>query len=68
MIKQGKKKSTLNDRVHLLEMVIIKLAESVSLLKKHNDKLTQNQNMIIDSISPPNEEGNDVDEARSTGV
>ena len=68
MIKQGKKKSTLNDRVHLLEMVIIRMAETSSILKKKIDILSQNQNHIIDSISPPNKEGGKVDEAESTGV
>lgn len=68
MIKAGKKKSTMNDRIHLLEMTIIRLAQSVSLLKEQIDKLSHNQNKIIDAISPPKETGNEVDEANSTGV
>ena len=62
------KKKTTNDRIHLLEMTIIKLAETTSILKKQIDILSANQNKIIDAISPPKEEGNTVDEAESTGV
>ena len=68
MIKSNKKKSTMNDRIHLLEMTIIRLAETTSKLKKQIDILSANQNKIIDSISPPKETDNEVDEAESTGV
>ena len=68
MIKQGKKKAILSERLHLLEVTMIRMAESISLLKKHNDILSQNQSKIIDAISPPKEEGDTVDEAESTGV
>ena len=68
MIKSGKKKSTQSDRIHLLEMTIINLAETTSKLKKQIDILAGNQNKIIDAISPPEETGNEVDEADSTGV
>ena len=53
MIKQGKKRGTMNDRIHLLEMTVIKLAETTSILKKQIDILSANQNKIIDAISPP---------------
>tara|TARA_R110000796_G_scaffold103802_1_gene213230 strand:+ start:623 stop:799 length:177 start_codon:yes stop_codon:yes gene_type:complete len=53
MIKQGKKKSAVNDRIHLLEMTVIKLAETTSILKKQLDILSANQSKIIDAISPP---------------
>mgnify|MGYP003652456581 CR=1 FL=1 len=62
------KKKTTNDRIHLLEMTIINLAETTSRLKKQIDILSGNQNKIIDAISPPKEEGSEVDEAKSTGV
>ena len=68
MIKEGKKKSKLNARVHLLEMTIIRMAESISLMKKQIDILAGNQNKIIDAISPPEKTDNEVDEANSTGV
>ena len=68
MIKQGKKRGTMNDRIHLLEMTVIKLAETTSILKKQLDILSANQSKIIDAISPPKEEGDTVDEAESTGV
>mgnify|MGYP003636874685 FL=1 len=68
MIKEGKKKSTANERIHLLEMTLIKLAETTSILKKQIDILSANQSKIIDAISPPKEEGSEVDEAKSTGV
>tara|TARA_R110002049_G_scaffold230196_2_gene402342 strand:+ start:3718 stop:3894 length:177 start_codon:yes stop_codon:yes gene_type:complete len=58
----------MNDRIHLLEMTIIRLAETTSKLKKQIDILSANQNKIIDSISPPKETDNEVDEAESTGV
>lgn len=62
------KKKTTNDRIHLLEMTIINLAETTSRLKKQIDILAGNQNKIIDAISPPKEDDKDVDEAESTGV
>ena len=68
MIKNNKKKATQSDRIHLLEMTIIRLAETTSRLKKQIDILSGNQNKIIDAISPPKEDDNDVDEADSTGV
>jgi len=68
MIKNNKKKATQSDRIHLLEMTIINLAETTSRLKKQIDILSANQNKIIDAISPPKEEGDTVDEAESTGV
>ena len=68
MIKNNKKKSTMNERIHLLEMTIINLAETTSRLKKQIDILSHNQNKIIDAISPPKDTGNEVDEAESTGV
>tara|TARA_R110000796_G_scaffold139869_1_gene256045 strand:+ start:220 stop:369 length:150 start_codon:yes stop_codon:yes gene_type:complete len=49
-------------------MTIINLAETTSRLKKQIDILSGNQNKIIDAISPPKEEGSEVDEAKSTGV
>ena len=52
-IKSNKKKSTQADRIHLLEMTIINLAETTSRLKKQIDILSHNQNKIIDAISPP---------------
>ena len=67
-IKSNKKKSAMNDRVHLLEMTIIRLAETTSRLKKQIDILAANQNKIIDAVSPPQETDNEVDEAESTGV
>jgi len=67
-LKSNKKKSTQSERTHLLEMTIIRMAESVSLLKKQIDILSVNQGKIIDAISPPKEEDNKVDEAESTGV
>ena len=68
MIKSGKKKSTQSDRIHLLEMTIINLAETTSKLKKQIDILAGNQNKIIDAVSPPEKIDNEVDEADSTGV
>ena len=68
MIKAGKKKGTMNDRIHLLEVTMIRMAESISLLKKQIDILSGNQNKIIDAISPPKDTGNEIDEAESTGV
>jgi hypothetical protein len=62
------KKKTTNDRIHLLEMTVIKLAETTSILRKQIDILSANQGKIIDAISPPKEEGSQVDEAKSTGV
>ena len=53
MIKEAKKRGTMNDRIHLLEMTVIKLAETTSILKKQLDILSHNQNKIIDAISPP---------------
>lgn len=52
-IKSNKKKSTQADRIHLLEMTVIKLAETTSILKKQIDILSANQGKIIDAISPP---------------
>tara|TARA_B110000211_G_C13709250_1_gene390998 strand:- start:277 stop:483 length:207 start_codon:yes stop_codon:yes gene_type:complete len=68
MIKEGKKKGTMNDRIHLLESTIINMAESISIMKANQDKLINNQNKIINDLYKKEEESNEVDESQSTGV
>tara|TARA_R110000796_G_scaffold215671_1_gene331655 strand:+ start:472 stop:684 length:213 start_codon:yes stop_codon:yes gene_type:complete len=67
-LKSNIKKSTLSDRVHLLETTIINMAESTSIIKANQDKLINNQNKIINDLYTKEEESNEVDESQSTGV
>tara|TARA_R110002050_G_scaffold24985_3_gene66721 strand:- start:771 stop:980 length:210 start_codon:yes stop_codon:yes gene_type:complete len=66
-LKSNIKKSTLSDRVHLLETTIINMAESTSIIKANQDKLINNQNKIIGDIYA-DKESSEVDESQSTGV
>lgn len=68
-LKSNIKKSTLSDRVHLLETTIINMAESMSIIKANQDKLINNQNKIIGDIyADDTDDSNEVDESQSTGV
>lgn len=54
-LKSNLKKSSINDRVHLLEMTILNMAQSISMIKKNQDILIGNQNKIIEAITPAEE-------------
>ena len=66
-MKNNIKKAKLNDRVHLLEMTVIRMSESLTKVIERIEILSKNQQKIIDALTP-NEEKDDVDEAESTGV
>jgi len=65
MNREAKKKRT-NDRIHLLEMTIINMSESITKIIERTEILSKNQQRIIDALTPDNKE--DVDEAEATGV
>lgn len=65
------KKQRINDRVHLLEMTIINMSQSITKIIERTEILSKNQQKIIDAITEGDnkkEEDNDVDESQATGV
>mgnify|MGYP003678953783 CR=1 FL=1 len=65
------KKNRVNDRVHLLEMTLIRMSESMTKIIERTEILSKNQQKIIDAITEgenKEEESNDIDESQSTGV
>ena len=65
------KKKRVNDRVHLLEMTLIRMSESMTKIIERTEILSKNQQKIIDAITEgenKEEKSNDVDESQSTGV
>ena len=65
------KKNRVNDRVHLLEMTLIRMSESMTKIIERTEILSKNQQRIIDAITGGDnkeEDDNDVDESQSTGV
>ena len=65
------KKNRVNDRVHLLEMTLIRMSESMTKIIERTEILSKNQQKIIDAITEgenKEEKSNDVDESQSTGV
>ena len=67
-MKNNIKKAKLNDRVHLLEMTLIRLSESFTKIIERVEILSKNQQKIIDTLTADNEVSEDIDEAQSTGI
>lgn len=66
-MKRDKKNSTLSDRLHTIEMITIRQSESINKIYQYLEILSKNQQKIIDTY-PEEDKGEDIDEAKSTGV